>query len=501
MVRRGRLVVTATLLAAVVALSAAAVDDPATHRRRNRPVNEWQIKDPVNPDIPPARAALDTASYDGTNAGGPTWDRPIGCGPAISGLGPVRYHVELITVDTSGAYDIGSVQDHDGYLHLYAEAFEPGPPHQTTHCIAGNDDSPDGIGTSELRGVPLTAGSAYFLVTSGFSADQDGSFTNTLSGPGIITIGDRGPDLAVTVTANAASAAAGDTFLYSIEVTNEGPGEAATVEVAATLSSNLTLDGSSCGPLPWTIRQLGEGSSVTCTVAVTLHDCGPASLTADAGSTDPDDPADNRATATINPNAVADPGFEAGTPSTASQEASTHFRTPLCTEEVCGTGTGSGPASGHWWAWFGGTPEREEGSLAQSVTIPAGDQAFLQFELETLVCSGSAADFFEVTVDGNREFYVDATDASCGVRGYRSHTINLTPYADGAAHTLRLHALTESGRTTNFFVDDVALFACRGVIAPQAPAIPTLDALGLALLALALAGGALALLHRRRSAG
>lgn len=501
MVRRSFCAVAVALLACVAALPVPALDDPATHRRRNRPVNEWELKDPVDPgNPPPVRAPHDTASYDGSNVGGPSWDRPIGCGPTISGLGPVRYHLELITVDADGAYDVGSAQDHDGYLHLYADAFDPSPPNQPNHCLGANDDGPDGIGTSEIRGLHLAPGVSYFLVTSGFSAAEEGSFTNTLSGPGTITIGDRGPDLAITVTPSVANAAAGDQFWYSIEVANEGPGDVPSVEVTTALSSNLRLDGATCGTFPWTIRQLAESTSITCTVAVTLDACGPASLTADAGGADPDDPADNRATGTVNPNSMADPSFEDGTPSSFSQEASTRFGTPLCNVAGCGTGTGTGPGSGGWWAWFGGIPAREESSLAQSITIPTGDRAFLRFELEAFVCSGSAADFLEVTIDGTRVFSVDATDARCGVLGYSTQTIDVTAFADGAAHTLKFHSVTASHQTSNFFVDDVSVFACRGVVVPQAPGIPTLDTVGLALLALALAGGAMLFIRRRRAA-
>lgn len=115
------------------------------------------------------------------------WDRPIGAGPSISGLGPVAYDVQAFFVSASGSYNLNSVQDYDGYLHLYVGAFDAAD--QLNGILAGDDDGAGGIGTSDIDGVSLSAGVQYFLVTSGFGAADAGTFTNSVSGAGQATFG------------------------------------------------------------------------------------------------------------------------------------------------------------------------------------------------------------------------------------------------------------------------------------------------------------------------
>jgi hypothetical protein len=68
------------------------------------------------------------------------------------------------------------------------------------------------------------------------------------------------------------------------------------------------------------------------------------------------------------PNPVADPSFEAGTPNPSWDEASTNFGTPLCSPGSCGA---TGARSGTWWAWYGGTSNVENASLAQNaIAVP-----------------------------------------------------------------------------------------------------------------------------------
>ncbi len=124
--------------------------------------------------------ATGTFSYSGDNMGGLMWDRPIGMGPGISGLGPVGYSVIEVGVTASGAYNFASVQDYDGYLHVYAGSFNPLD--QLTGLIGANDDGVGGIGTSNIDAVALTAGTSYFVVTSAFAAADMGTFTNTIDG-------------------------------------------------------------------------------------------------------------------------------------------------------------------------------------------------------------------------------------------------------------------------------------------------------------------------------
>lgn len=154
---------------------------------------------------------------------------------------------------------------------------------------------------------------------------------------------------------------------------------------------------------------------------------------------------------------VADGSFEAGSPNPFWTEASTNFGTPLCTVALCGTGTGTGPLSGSWWAWFGGIAAFEAGSVSQSVTIPAGAPAELVFWVEQFACSGSAADFLEVTLGGTQLWVTTGADPACGVLGYRQITLDVSAYADGVARPLVFNSVIQGSAVTNFFLDSVSL--------------------------------------------
>ncbi len=122
------------------------------------------------------------------------WDRPFADGTCCSGLGPVSYDVYgPFTVDVSGLYTIDSDQDGgawDGYLFLYETCFDPLD--QTTNFVAGDDDGPGGLGTSQILDINLTAGTEYYIITTGFGAGDFGAFTTTISGVGTATCGGGG---------------------------------------------------------------------------------------------------------------------------------------------------------------------------------------------------------------------------------------------------------------------------------------------------------------------
>jgi hypothetical protein len=157
-------------------------------------------------------------------------------------------------------------------------------------------------------------------------------------------------------------------------------------------------------------------------------------------------------------NAVMDPSFEAGAFGGVWTESSTNFGTPLC-DAGCGFGGGTGPNSGSWWAWFGGVPAFEDGSVSQAVLIPA-NATTLDFWLEVPVSSGNGVDFLEVLIDGNQEFLV--LENAGPFVGYALQQIPLGAYADGGVHTIEFHStitgtFAAGAAFTNFFVDDVAI--------------------------------------------
>ncbi len=151
---------------------------------------------------------------------------------------------------------------------------------------------------------------------------------------------------------------------------------------------------------------------------------------------------------------VADGSFEAGIPNPFWTEFSTNFGTPLCNVSTCGTGGGTGPRTGDWWVWFGGTTNAETGFVSQDVVIPPGP-ATLTFWLEMAVANTSG--FMEVRIDDAVIFSVTNLDAAA-YPVYTEVNIDISSFADGQSHTLMFFSTTDAGgAATNFFVDDVSI--------------------------------------------
>ncbi len=155
---------------------------------------------------------------------------------------------------------------------------------------------------------------------------------------------------------------------------------------------------------------------------------------------------------------VQDGGFEAGTPNPFWTESSTNFGTPICDTGACGTGGGTGPHAGAFWAWFGGIAAYEEGAVSQSVVIPPGTTTMTWWQ-ECPVSSGAAADYMEVNIDGTQEYVILGNDPTCNVVGYAQQSIDISAYADGGSHLVEFHSEIFGSNVTNFFVDDVSIIA------------------------------------------
>ncbi|MGD9583446.1 MAG: DUF11 domain-containing protein [Lysobacterales bacterium] len=456
-----------------------------------------------------------TVNYSNTTVGGPTYTRVLSDCATPSGVGVgVNYHVQPFTVDATGAYDVTSVQDGgwDGYLFVYQNAFDPLNP--ATNCLAGNDDGVGGIGTSDILGVALTAGTPYLAVTTGFEPADSGTFTNTITGPGNIALGGAGPQADLNLSKTAPGGVVlGGPFVYSLGAGNAGPDPATAVTVTDTLPAGVSFVSSSCGAseaggtVTWNIGNLANGAAANCDITVTVAGsvCPAISNTASISGAEGDPSLANNSATSANGggNLVADPGFETGTPNAAWAEASTNFGTPICDAAGCGVGGGTGPHSGTFWTWFGGFGGGvESGSVSQSLTIPAGSTD-ISFWAEFPACevANGANDFVRLTIDGSEVWREDANSARCNVVGYSLVTIPLGAFADGAAHSISFESTTVGGTATNFFIDDVAILsapACgtAGVLLP-AVLVPSLNGLGLLGLGLALGIGGLLLIRVR----
>jgi hypothetical protein len=153
---------------------------------------------------------------------------------------------------------------------------------------------------------------------------------------------------------------------------------------------------------------------------------------------------------------VEDGSFEAGTPNPFWNEVSSNFGTPLCTLPVCGSGNGTGPHSGDWWCWLGGSSDGEIGSVDQDLIIPLARFAVLKFWLE--IPATNTTGFMEVQIDGEVIFRVTEADEET-YPVYSEIILDIAAHADGEVHNLKFFSVTDPSPigATNFFVDDVSI--------------------------------------------
>jgi hypothetical protein len=161
--------------------------------------------------------------------------------------------------------------------------------------------------------------------------------------------------------------------------------------------------------------------------------------------------------APVNP--VQDESFEQSVSGSGPwASTSTNFGTALCTVSSCGTGGDTaGPRTGAAWAWFGGVESAaEEATVSQSVTIPSGGSQFLNFWLWIGAVGGSDS-VLTVSVDGTEvASYPEPAEAEAG---YTQRSVDVSAYADDAAHTIEFRYVETAGISSNYSLDDVTIDA------------------------------------------
>jgi len=243
----------------------------------------------------------------------------------------------------------------------------------------------------------------------------------------------------------------GDTDSGSFTLSNVGGENAADLEYSisvaeALLAARATQEAPVSGARPGAVLRSGESAHRI--VPKTLPE-GPFAQTSEAGSGE---------------EIVQDGSFEAGTPNPSWTEFSATFGTPLCDTATCGTGGGTGPFDGNWWAWFGGTAAGDEGSVEQEVEIPSGS-AMLSFYLEIPV-EVDAPGSMTVLMDGDELFSVTEADQATYAT-YQQVMIDVSDYADGGTHTLRFESTTSANG--NFFIDLVSIVSTGPALVSVAP--------------------------------
>jgi hypothetical protein len=96
------------------------------------------------------------------------------------------FFAQSFTVDLSGDYSFSITSaNFDTYIVLYS-TFNPSSPAE--NVIAVNDDSDSAVfGSSGLSAISLNAGTQYTFVTTGFSNEDFGGASASISGPGNIS--------------------------------------------------------------------------------------------------------------------------------------------------------------------------------------------------------------------------------------------------------------------------------------------------------------------------
>lgn len=431
--------------------------------------SEKALSAPTSKSSPTKVAA--TTTFNGTTINGKTYNRTVQACSGLSGVGTdVSYSVQEFSVDTDGAYDLTSAQDYDGFIFLYTGSFDPNDP--LTSCTAGNDDGVNGTGESEILGANLTAGTPYFFVTTAFFNGDEGTFQNTISGPGGIQL----PHHIALTKFTPGVVVAGD-FTYDIEVKNDGANDE-TVTITDVLPAGLTYvsddcDGNAVGDTwSWT-GNVASGSSPTCTLTVhnSATECTIVTNTATATTPPPIELFATSTATNVDLNAPpADRSIEDSGANNGGdwQSTSDNFGTVFC-NSACVNDPTLGPADGAFWAWFGGVNTAnpnavvpEVSTLTQDVVIPAGAKQ-LHFKLRMPTCSGGSADFLSVRVDGVEVFRVDATDATrCGAADYSDEAADISAFADGQkTRTLEFYSEQavvidpNTQQVSSFFVDSI----------------------------------------------
>ena len=208
----------------------------------------------------------------------------------------------------------------------------------------------------------------------------------------------------------------------------------------------------------------GTGSYVVDDVTLLASGAGCASPTATPTITPTASPAPSCTPA----ERILDGTFEAGNPWTAwTVQTSTNFDTPNCNIAICGSDGTALPFAGSNWVWFGGIAAAETATLGQSLPIPTGGPATLSFQLRIGKVTTPFTDTLTVMIDGTN--IATFTEPSAAEPGYTLRSFDVSPFADGASHSILFTYNGTTNGVANFTIDNVSL------IAGGACATPTLS--------------------------
>lgn len=158
---------------------------------------------------------------------------------------------------------------------------------------------------------------------------------------------------------------------------------------------------------------------------------------------------------------IQDPSFEATDPDSYKNpfwnSTSTNYGDALCFSDGCD----NMPArTGQVFAYFGGFQAEdpaEVGTVSQSVTIPAGRNYTLNFWMDVPFVTAPFNDVVKVKVDGTTVWTFNEP-GSAETAGYTQRSVDLSAYADGAAHLIMIeYTHPADGIMSDVLIDDVTL--------------------------------------------
>jgi uncharacterized repeat protein (TIGR01451 family) len=161
--------------------------------------------------------------------------------------------------------------------------------------------------------IGASAGGNDYTMTASAIADEVDPILSNNNASETVTVQDA-TDLSITKNASVSSANVGETFTYTLDVTNNGPSDASGVTITDTLPPEVTFDSSpdcsaSGSTVTCNIGALANGATGSATVTVTAANAGTAvnNATVAGGQADPTGGNNSAsATVTINPSANAD---------------------------------------------------------------------------------------------------------------------------------------------------------------------------------------------------
>jgi hypothetical protein len=136
---------------------------------------------------------------------------------------------------------------------------------------------------------------------------------------------------------------------------------------------------------------------------------------------------------------------------------SSNFGNSFCSVAGCGANVANANShAGTFWIWFGGAGTLAETATAsQTVTIPTGSSRFLDYWLWIGSVTGGVAANMDVKIDSTTVHSYPAPAAA--EVGYTQRSVDVSAFADGAAHTILFSYSTPAGGNSNYNLDDVTL--------------------------------------------